>query len=101
MDSLFLSGCLFLSAIGPPPLAVARFIGLGRGVCLGRIIRPNDDLGAVPELVSAVNDDAVAGRKTGKNFHAIAVGYTKLNYPNRYRAVGIDKVDEGARRAAL
>src|SRR6185437_13997234 len=104
MDSLFLSAVLLLSAVRVPPLAVARFLRLGwsRAIGLGCTgFRPDDDLGAVPKLIGAIDDDTLAGREAGKNLHTIAFGYAKLHRPHRHRAVGVDEVDEGAGRAAL
>src|SRR5579871_903029 len=103
MDSLLLSAVLLLSVLGTSRLAAAGFIAAGGGrVGLGRVVlRADDDLGAVAELVGAVDHNALAGCEAGKDFDALAFGYAELDRPNRYRRVVIDDVDEGAGRPAL
>src|SRR5579859_376210 len=95
-----------MAATGSLPLSAVRTPLLCTGLVLARRLarfglRSNIDLGAVAQLVGAVDHDAIARRQPGDNLDTIAIGRAKLDRADRHRAVGVDNVDERARHAAL
>src|SRR5262249_31773885 len=60
-----------------------------------------DDLGAVAQLVGAVDDDPVAGLQARQHGHLVAVGRAGLHRPHGDGVIGVDQVDEAARGAEL
>src|ERR1700730_5287831 len=101
------TGSLLLPAVGTLPLA-ARWIGPARaatGVGPGRRARvsrrPYVDFCAVAQLVGAIDDDTVAHRKPGTNLDTVTIGDAELDLADRYGAVVIDEIDEGAGNPAL
>src|SRR5215472_1697862 len=85
------TGSLLRSAVRTPPFPGAWVVlvvpsvwvvlaGRRSGVWVAGVSRlSQDDLGAVTQLVGAVDYDAIARRKSRKHLHAIAVGHAELD----------------------
>ena len=71
--------------------------------CRGRIglIRHDLDLCPVAKPIGAVDHDFISRSEAGKDLHPVAVDEASFHHLNRDRAVGLDLVDERARRAVL
>src|SRR5262249_51892454 len=116
-----------LIAVPPPPAVAAAFAtlaGLRRTLCGARTrrcaagLRPaggrcaaarrcaaigvaRHHLGAVAQLVGAVDDDAVARRQALFDRDAVLAGGAELHRLHRHGLVVVEQVHEGAGRAAL
>src|SRR5215831_20800091 len=117
------TGSLLRSAVRTPPFPAARVVlafpgawvvlvvpsvrvvlaGRRSGVWVAGVSRlSQDDLGAVTQLVGAVDHDAIARRKSRKHLHAIAVGHAELDRTHGNGVVsGIDQIGKGSGHAAL
>ena len=62
----------------------------GTGSCFGAHV----DLGAVAQLVGAVDHDTIAGLQPRFDLDAIAVGHAEIDLADRDGAVGIDEINE-------
>ena len=71
--------------------------------CRGRIglIRHDLDLCPVAKPIGAVDHDFISRSEAGKDLHPVAVDEASFHHLNRDPSVGLDFVDERARRAVL
>src|SRR5579871_6834886 len=97
---------LFAVALGAPALAAARLVtrcggGASRRGVTAAGLGPHDHLGALAQLVGAVDHDAIAGLDSREDFDTIALSDAELHRPHGHRAVLLEQVDKGAGYAAL